>query len=167
MDLQQWSRYSAEFNRHMHSPGAFLTTAAGGHTDTMTIGWGSAGFFWVRPVLTVVVRYSRYTRELIEQSGVFTVSIPGEGELAKELAFCGVKSGRDVDKFETCGLTAQPGRSVPAPVIGQAKTHIECRVIYKDDLSKMNFDPVADKRFYSDFNYHTFYYGEVVDFYGL
>ena len=40
----------------------------------LTIGWGSAGFFWVRPVLTAVVRFSRYTRELIEQSGVFTVS---------------------------------------------------------------------------------------------
>lgn len=167
MDLQEWSKFGAEFNRHMHSPGVFLTSAAGGRADTMTIGWGSAGFFWVRPVLTVVVRYSRYTRELIEQSGFFTVSIPKDGELLKELSVCGVKSGRDIDKFAACGLTPKPGRSVPVPVIGEARMHIECRVVYKTDMGKLNFDAEADSRFYSDHNYHTLYFGEVVDFYEL
>lgn len=167
MDLQEWSRYAAEFNKHMNSPGMFLTTAAGGRTDTMTIGWGSAGFFWVKPVLTVAVRYSRYTRDLIEQSGFFTVSIPNGMELKEAIAFCGVKSGRDVDKFAACGLTAKPGRSVPVPVIGEARAHIECRVLYKTDMGRLNFDAEADKRFYADHNYHTLYFGEAVDFYGL
>jgi flavin reductase (DIM6/NTAB) family NADH-FMN oxidoreductase RutF len=167
MDLQDWSRYAAEFNKNMNSPGAFLTTEASGRADTMTIGWGSAGFFWVKPVLTVVVRYSRFTRELLEQSGYFTVSIPKEGELLEALAFCGTKSGRDTDKFAACNLTRVPGRAVAVPVIGEARTHIECRVVYKADVGRLNLDKAMDARFYADHNYHTLYYGEVVDFYGL
>jgi len=151
----------------MNNPGVFLTSAAGGRVNTMTIGWGSAGFFWVRPVLTVVVRFSRYTRELIEQSGVFTVSIPKDGELLKALSVCGTKSGRDIDKFNKCGLTQVPGRSVAVPVIGEAHMHMECRVMYKTDMGKLNFDPDADSRFYADHNYHTLYFGEVADFYKL
>jgi flavin reductase (DIM6/NTAB) family NADH-FMN oxidoreductase RutF len=167
MDLQDWSRYAAEFNRAMDNPGAFLTTQAAGRADTMTIGWGSAGFFWVRPVLTVVVRFSRYTKELLDQSGCFTVSIPKAGELLKELAFCGTKSGRNADKFASCGLTQRPGRAVAVPVIGEAQTHLECEVLYKADMSGIQLDADVDRRFYADHNYHTLYFGEVVDFYGL
>lgn len=167
MDLREWGKYAAEFNRYMNSPGLFLNSAAEGRANTMTIGWGSAGFFWVKPVLTVAVRYSRYTRELIERSGCFTVSIPGNGELLEAIAFCGAKSGRDTDKFTACGLTAKPGRAVPVPVVGEAAAHIECRVLYKTDMGKLNFDAAADARFYADHNYHTLYFGEAVDFYGL
>ena len=46
--------------------GAFLTTAAGGRHNTMTIGWGALGNIWGKPVFTVMVRHSRYTHELIE-----------------------------------------------------------------------------------------------------
>jgi flavin reductase (DIM6/NTAB) family NADH-FMN oxidoreductase RutF len=167
MDMQEWSKFAAEFNSRMNSPGLFLNSAAGGKTDTMTIGWGSAGVFWGKPVLTVAVRYSRYTRELIEQSGFFTVSIPKRGGLTEALAVCGSKSGRDVDKFAACGLTAKPGRKVPVPVIGEAQAHIECRVLYKTDMGRLNFDAALDARFYADHNYHTLYFGEVVDSYGL
>ena len=44
--------------------GAFLTTAAGGRHNTMTIGWGALGNIWGKPVFTVMVRHSRYTHEL-------------------------------------------------------------------------------------------------------
>jgi flavin reductase (DIM6/NTAB) family NADH-FMN oxidoreductase RutF len=167
MDIKDWPRYASEFNGRMDSPGAFLTTRADGRTDTMTIGWGSAGFFWVKPVLTIVVRFSRYTKELLDQSGCFTVSIPKAGELLKELAFCGTKSGRNADKFASCGMTQQPGRIVEVPVIGEAWLHFECSVLYKADMSGIHLDADVDKRFYADHNYHTIYYGEVVDCYGL
>jgi flavin reductase (DIM6/NTAB) family NADH-FMN oxidoreductase RutF len=133
----------------------------------MTISWGSVGVYWARPVITAPVRASRFTRGLIEQSGVFTISIPKKGELSKELAYCGTKSGRDGDKFAGCGLTVKPGRSVPAPIIGEAWMHIECRVLCKYDSSTGNYDAATDSKFYSDKNYHTYYLGEVVDFYEL
>jgi len=167
MDQKTWTLYATEFNRHMNGSGVFLNSAVGSHANTMTISWGSAGVFWGKPVLTVAVRYSRYTRELLEQSGCFTVSIPKTGGLARELGVCGSRSGRDSDKFTLCGLTAQPGHTVSVPVIGEAAAHIECRVLYKKDMGKLNFDAELDERIYADHNYHTLYFGEVLDCYGL
>jgi flavin reductase (DIM6/NTAB) family NADH-FMN oxidoreductase RutF len=166
MNLNEWNRYVSEFMQHMGRQGVFLTTSACGKTDTMAMSWGSAGIYWQKPVITLPVRFSRYTRELLEKSGYATVSIPGAGTLAKELAFCGVKSGRDVDKFAETGLTLQPGRTVPVPVIAQAKVHFECRVLYKTDMDKLNLDPEIDKVNYAEHNYHTFYFAEVLEFYG-
>ena len=131
----------------------------------MTMSWGSVGIYWGKPVVTAPVRLSRFTRELIEQSGVFTISIPREGGLSKELAFCGTKSGRDVDKFAACNLTARPGRTLPAPVVGQAWMHMECRVIARMTMGDENFEPDTAQKLYPEKNYHVLYLGEVVDFY--
>ena len=57
------------------SKGAFLTTAHDGKVNTMTIGWGSLSYMWGKPVFVVMVRHSRYTYEIIEKSGEFTVSL--------------------------------------------------------------------------------------------
>ena len=72
--------------------GAFLTTAAGGRHNTMTIGWGALGNIWGKPVFTVMVRHSRYTHELIEAHNEFTVSFPLTAAFSKALGLCGCKS---------------------------------------------------------------------------
>lgn len=167
MKQQDWDRFAAEFHNCLNGQGVFLTAAAGGKSNTMTISWGSVGVYWGRPVITAPVRGTRYTRELIEQSGYFTISIPRKGEFSKELAYCGTRSGRDVDKFASCGLTARPGRSVPAPVIGEAWMHVECRVQCMYASNGGNYTAETDRQFYSDKNYHTYFLGEVVDFYEL
>ena len=56
--------------------GVFLTVKQGDNTNTMTIGWGMLGRIWNRQIFMVLVRYSRYTYELIEKADSFTVSIP-------------------------------------------------------------------------------------------
>lgn len=84
------------------SKGAFLTTAADGKQNTMTIGWGSLGFKWGQPTFTVMVRQSRYTKELIDANPEFTVSFPVKEGFAQALGLCGSKSGRDLDKFGSC-----------------------------------------------------------------
>jgi flavin reductase (DIM6/NTAB) family NADH-FMN oxidoreductase RutF len=167
MNRQDWNRFAAEFYSRLNGQGVFLTAKAGEVVNTMTISWGSVGVFWGKPAITAPVRLSRYTRELIEKSGVFTISIPREGELARELAFCGSKSGRDMDKFAACGITAKPGRTLPAPVVGEAWMHIECRVLFRSDMNGLNFEPDTGHQLYPDKNYHTLYIGEVVDFYEL
>lgn len=167
MKKQDWDRFAAEFHSRLNGQGVFLTSEAGGRANTMTISWGSVGVFWGRPVVTAPVRLSRFTRDLIEQSGVFTISIPRAGELSRELAYCGTKSGRDGDKLKACGLTARPGRSVPAPVIGEAWMQVECRVRGKYTAKGPDYDEGIDREIYSDGNYHTYYLGEVVDFYEL
>ena len=79
--------------------GAFLTVRNGDVINTMTIGWGSIGIMWGKPVLMVPVRYSRVTYELLQTADEFTVMVPTNGTMKKELAFAGSKSCREVDKF--------------------------------------------------------------------
>lgn len=116
--------------------GAFLTVKDGSRVNTMTIGWGTIGRMWNKPVFMVMVRYSRFTYEIIEKSSAFTVSVPLNGKFKEALAVCGSKSGRDVDKFKECGLKAVPGEKVDVPVIEGCDIHVECRILYKREPSK-------------------------------
>lgn len=143
------------------SKGAFLTTAANGKQNTMTIGWGALGNIWSRPVFTVMVRQSRYTHELIEAHNEFTVSFPLTAAFSKALGLCGTKSGRDVDKFAAAELIAAPGQTVKVPVIKGAGLHLECRLVEKRELTPENFDKVLAEKFYADNDWHTYYTGEI------
>jgi flavin reductase (DIM6/NTAB) family NADH-FMN oxidoreductase RutF len=84
--------------------GAFLTVKLEDKVNTMTIAWGSLGFMWNKPVFIAMVRYSRYTYELIDKAEDFTISLPLQGQLKKALGLCGSKSGRDIDKIKEFGL---------------------------------------------------------------
>lgn len=130
--------------------------------NTMTIGWGGVLQFWGRSVFLAPVRLSRYTHDPIANTGYFTVSIPGEGELKKAAAFCGARSGRDHDKFKECGLTAIEGRSVPVPVIGECTLHIECRVLQSQELDLGRLDGHDRVKWYRDGDTHTLYIGEIL-----
>ena len=71
------------------SKGVLLTTRSGKRVNTMTIGWGKIGIEWGRPIFIVYVRDSRYTKQLLEESGEFTVNVPltvGDQEI---LGYCG------------------------------------------------------------------------------
>ena len=141
--------------------GAFLTTADGPHYNTMIIGWGSIGYMWGKPVFTIMVRHSRYSHDLLEKHGEFTVSLPF-GELKTAIALCGSKSGRDMDKFAAAKLTAQPGKKVAVPVIGECDRHYECKVIYQQEMLPEALDSADNNKWYTDGDYHTLYFGEVV-----
>lgn len=144
--------------------GAFLTTAADGKVNTMTISWGSIGTVWQKPCFMVMVRPSRYTFELIEKSTEFTVSIPAD-EMKKALGLCGTKSGRDMDKISAAGLTLLPGKAVSVPVIKECGLHFECRIVYKQTMEPALLNEHNDKTWYADGDYHTLYYGEIVAVY--
>jgi len=143
------------------SKGAFLTTSSGGRSNTMTIGWGSIGVMWGLPIFTVMVRESRYTYELIENSNAFTVSVPLH-DMQAELALCGSKSGRDMDKFSAAKLTPQPGKKVSVPVIGGCGLHYECEILYKSPMDPAQLDAGVQQKFYKEGDYHTYYHGKIV-----
>ena len=147
------------------SKGAFLTVKDGNKVNTMTIAWGSVGFFWARPVFTVGVRYSRYTYDMMKNIKEFTVSIPAKDTLKEELIFCGRNSGRDFDKFKETGLSLQDGNKISTPVIDQCEIHYECKIVYKQAMEPAAIDEDINERFYSDNNYHVMFYGEIVDCY--
>lgn len=141
--------------------GVFLTTRFQDKTNTMTIGWANSGIIWKRPIFMVMVRYSRYTYDLLDKSQEFTVSIPLSRDLSKELAVCGSKSGRDLDKFRETGLTPVPGKVIQTPVIQECDLHYECRVVYQQAMEPALLRADIKEAMYPAGNYHVLYYGEI------
>lgn len=85
------------------------------------------------PMTYISVRPGRHSYGLIEKTGEFVINLVTE-RLAYACDWCGVKSGRDVDKFEAMHLTAQKGEKVNAPAILESPVNIECRVTQKIPL---------------------------------
>jgi flavin reductase (DIM6/NTAB) family NADH-FMN oxidoreductase RutF len=141
--------------------GVFLTVKGGDKVNTMTIGWGTIGTVWMKPMFMVMVRYSRYTYELIEKADSFTVSVPLGGNLKGALALCGSKSGRDIDKFKDCNLTQKPGVSVNSPSIAECDIIVECEIKYKQPLNPEQIPQSVKDRLYKDNDYHVLYFGEI------
>lgn len=144
--------------------GAFLTVKSGKAFNTMTIGWATFGFIWRKPIMMVAVRSSRHTFGIIDAARDFTVTVPA-GDMRKEIAFCGSKSGRDVDKFKTCNLETTNGWKVDSPVIKTRGRHYECKIIYKSAMDPVQFDKDYDSLLYTQKDYHTLYFGEILTCY--
>lgn len=79
------------------------------------------------PMVYISVRPSRYSHAIIRDTGQFVINLVDRG-LTRSMDLCGVKSGRDVDKFQLCHLTAADSLTVRAPSIAQSPVCIECRV---------------------------------------
>jgi len=135
-----------------------------GKPNAMTIGWGTAGVIWGKPIFVVLVRPSRYTYGLIEKAGAFTVNVPTK-DLKAAVAFCGTASGRDHDKFAEKGLTAVAGERVDVPSIEECVVHYECKVVHTNDVLKEVLDGEIDASAYSAGDYHRLYYGEILGTY--
>ncbi|MDO4284436.1 MAG: flavin reductase family protein [Eubacteriales bacterium] len=97
-----------------------------GRANIMTAAW--AGNVSSDPVtLSVSIRPERYSYDIIEKTGEFVVNLTTR-KLAYATDFCGVRSGRDVDKFEVLHLTKSPSVKIKAPGIAESPVSIECRV---------------------------------------
>lgn len=94
--------------------------------NLITIAW--AGTINSDPVrVSISVRPERYSHGLIRESGEFVINLPTQ-KILRAVDWCGVKSGRDLDKFQAMGLTAIPGSAVSAPVLAESPVNLECRV---------------------------------------
>jgi flavin reductase (DIM6/NTAB) family NADH-FMN oxidoreductase RutF len=146
-------------------PGLLLaSTKPFGASNVMTIGWGSVGIMWGRPMFTVMVRPSRYTYGFIEEAGVFTVNVPTLA-LSAWVGVCGSRSGRDLDKFGAYGITTSMGQNVKAVTIDACPLVYECRVVHVNDIIPANLDKAFEARAYAGSNYHRYYYGEILGAY--
>ena len=79
------------------------------------------------PMCSVSVRPSRFSHDIIRDTGEFIVNLCGEDNL-KATDFCGVKSGRDIDKFAACGLTPVEVEGFSAPAVGECPLYLACKV---------------------------------------
>lgn len=80
------------------------------------------------PLIAVSVGKSRYTFDLISQSGEFVISVPDKN-LEKEVLVFGTKSGRDVSKFEVTNLKTMKSRHLATPLLKEASYNFECIVV--------------------------------------
>jgi len=108
-------------------PAVLVSCASSGEQNLITIAW--TGIINSDPPLTYVsVRKSRHSHDMIADSGCFVINLVTE-DLVRAADWCGVKSGRDFDKFRECGLTAVPASEVEAPLVAESPINLECRVI--------------------------------------
>lgn len=97
-----------------------------GRDDIITVAW--AGTVCTNPpMVSISIRPERYSYHMIRETGEFVINLTTE-ELAFATDYCGVKSGRDVDKFKETGLTREKAEKVKAPMIAEAPVSIECKV---------------------------------------
>ena len=97
-----------------------------GEDDIITVAW--TGTICTNPPMAYIsVRPERFSYHMIKETGEFVINLTTE-ELAAATDYCGVRSGRDVDKFKETGLTREKADIVKAPMIKEAPVSIECRV---------------------------------------
>ncbi|HPD09044.1 MAG TPA: flavin reductase family protein [Methanomassiliicoccales archaeon] len=96
------------------------------------------------PVMGIGVSPARYTYELLEAAEDFSINVPSK-DLVEEVLYCGQRSGREVNKFEECGLEPRQGKRIRSPVIEECPVNLECV-----------------KRQRVDAGDHVWYLGEVV-----
>lgn len=97
-----------------------------GKFNIITIAW--AGTVCTNPpMVSISVRPERYSYPILKETGEFVINLTTK-ELAYATDFCGVRSGRDVDKFRTLRLTPLAADQVSAPLIAESPVNIECRV---------------------------------------
>ncbi len=145
--------------------GILLTTKRDGKPNTMVIGWGTIGIEWGKPVFVAYVRDSRYTRELIDATGEFTVNIPMVDVDRDIIRVCGTQSGRDIDKFAALNLTEEAPFAISTPGIRELPLTIECKVLLRTPQDEKKLPASIFDRYYSSSNtddFHYAYYGEIV-----
>ncbi len=94
--------------------------------NIFTVAW--TGTICTEPAMTYIsVRKERYSYDIIKKSGEFCINLTNE-TLAYATDFCGVKSGRNIDKFSEMNLTPQKATIIQAPMIKESPINIECKV---------------------------------------
>lgn len=107
-------------------PAVMVSCGEGDKKNIITIGW--TGIINSEPPMTYIsVRKSRHSHRIIEESGEFVINLTTD-KLAFATDYCGVKSGRDVDKFKELGLTPESCSKVKCPMIAESPVNMECRV---------------------------------------
>ena len=107
-------------------PAVLVTTGTYENANVLTVAW--TGILNTNPAMVYIsVRPERYSYALLNETKEFVINLTTEN-LTYETDFCGVKSGKDIDKFKEAGLTKEKANFVKCPLIKESPVSIECRV---------------------------------------
>ena len=130
-----------------------------GRVNTMTASWGGVGILWNKPVATIYLRPTRYTKEIIDAGEYFSLSVLGE-KYKNALNYCGSHSGRDEDKIAQCKLHVEYMNFTPW--IKEARLVLICRKLYAQEMNAFSFtDPSICDKNYRKNDFHTMYIAEI------
>ena len=107
-------------------PPALVTVGDYDEANVLTVAW--TGILATKPPRTYVsIRPSRYSYGILKEKGEFVINLPTV-DIAREVDYAGIYTGKKVDKFKKCGFTKIKSDKVSAPTIGECPVAIECRV---------------------------------------
>lgn len=107
-------------------PATLVTCGTMEKHNVLTVAW--TGICCTRPPMTYIsVRPERFSYDIIKKSGEFVINLTTSA-MVRQTDLCGVKSGRDTDKFELCGFHAISAQKVSVPIIEECPVALECRV---------------------------------------
>ena len=159
VDQQQ---YSCKPFKEIGSEWMAITTESDGKVNTMTASWGGFGVMWGKNVAFIVLRPQRYTKELLDQSDMYSLSFLDHQKYAKIFGYIGSVSGRNEDKMAKSELTVLHEKDTP--FIGEAHTVFLCKKLSLHALPPEGLvDSSIDTKWYPNNDYHTLYIGEVVE----
>ncbi|MBE6062127.1 MAG: flavin reductase family protein [Clostridium butyricum] len=128
--------------------------------NTMTASWGGLGVIWNKNVVTVYIRPQRYTKEFVDNSDTFSITVLGE-DYRKELSYLGTVSGRNEDKIKKAGLTVVEDDNTP--YFNEGNIIFLCRKLYAQKLDEKAFvDKNLISKNYLKEDFHIMYIGEIV-----
>lgn len=139
---------------------ALLTVKSEDKTNSMTVSWGGLGVLWDKPIATIYVRESRYTKELIDHANRFSLTFLEE-RFRPLLKYMGEVSGRIEDKIKTAGLHID--NHIGVPYIDEGNFVIICRKMAAVPMPESTFlDPAVKSEYYENDDFHTMYVGEIL-----
>jgi flavin reductase (DIM6/NTAB) family NADH-FMN oxidoreductase RutF len=139
-----------------------ITARDGEKANAMTASWGGLGELWGKPVAFVFIRPQRYTHEFIEAGDRMTLTWFGE-EMRDKLAFCGAKSGREVDKIAECVFTAVTDGD-GAIYYSEATRVMKLKKLYAEEIKpEYSLDSELFEFHYPSKDYHTMYICEILE----
>ena len=127
--------------------------------NTMTASWGGLGVMWGKDVAYIVLRPQRYTKELLDDTGILSLSVLPEGN--KDIyGYLGKISGRQEEKIAKTGLTvAHDGAT---PYFEEARLVLLCRPLFAQEYNPRCFlDTSVEEKWYPEKDYHTLYICEI------
>lgn len=117
-------------------PAALITCGSMEKPNILTIAW--TGIINTQPPRTYIsIRPERYSYPMIKGSGEFVINLTTR-QLVRAVDFCGVRSGKDTDKFAECSLTPEPATKVSCPMLAESPLSLECKVIQEIPLGTHN-----------------------------
>ena len=107
-------------------PPALISCSHEGKDNLITVAW--TGILNSEPPKTYIsVRPERHSYQMIKESGEFVINLPSQ-HIVRSIDFCGVRSGKNTDKFTACKLTREKASVVSCPMVAESPVSIECKV---------------------------------------